>query len=49
MFDFEKNYRQIKKFDEAHSLFITALAWNKGMPLLASASVDATVKIWQCR
>lgn len=49
VFDIEKAWRQCRKIDNAHSLFITGLAWNRTMPLMASSSVDATVKIWECR
>jgi platelet-activating factor acetylhydrolase IB subunit alpha len=48
-FDITKNWRQVKKFDEAHSLFITSIAYNKTLPMLASSSVDATIKLWECR
>lgn len=34
---------------EAHSHFVTCLAYCHTTPLVATGSVDQSIKIWQCR
>jgi platelet-activating factor acetylhydrolase IB subunit alpha len=38
-----------KKLLDAHSHFVTCLAVNLRFPMMASGSVDKSVKVWECR
>jgi platelet-activating factor acetylhydrolase IB subunit alpha len=38
-----------KKVLDAHTHFVTCIALNPRMPMLASGSVDKTIKVWECR
>jgi platelet-activating factor acetylhydrolase IB subunit alpha len=38
-----------KKLLDAHAHFVTCMAVNLRVPMLASGSVDKTVKVWECR
>jgi len=49
VWDIAKNFRVVRKIEESHELFLTCLAWNRTVPMLASSSMDATIKIWDCR
>lgn len=34
---------------EAHSHFVTTIAFNQKSPVVATGSVDQSAKIWECR
>jgi len=34
---------------EAHNHFVTTIAFNLKSPVVATGSVDQTIKIWECR
>ena len=47
--DLAKAAKCVKVLDNAHHLFVSAIDWNRSMPLVASGGVDHTINIWDCR
>ncbi len=49
VWDLTKNCKCVRILENAHSLFVASISWNRHTPLLASGGVDHTVKVWECR
>ena len=43
-----KTGRLMKSYD-AHTHFVTTIAFNQRSPVVATGSVDQVVKVWECR
>ena len=43
-----KTGRCLKTY-EAHTHFVTSIAFNQRSPVVATGSVDQVVKVWECR
>ena len=43
------NGKAIKKINEAHTHFVSAIAANAKYLVVATASVDTQIKIWECK
>ncbi len=44
-----RTLRCLKTLAQAHTHFVTSIAFHPKRPYVVSASVDETLKVWECR
>jgi platelet-activating factor acetylhydrolase IB subunit alpha len=47
--DLLKQAKCVKVLDNAHHLFVSAVDWNRTLPMIASGGVDHSINLWDCR